>query len=47
MAPGMYNPLRQISAQGVFKGEGAVEVGGHVNGVEVSKIKMFGGLQVQ
>ena len=46
MAPGMYNPLRQIGlpakrepvlkqagAQGVFKGKGLVEIGGHVAGV--------------
>ena len=38
---------RQARAQCIFKREGAVEVGGHVAGVEVSKIKMFGGLQIQ
>jgi hypothetical protein len=43
----MYDPLRQIGSQCVFKGEGAVEVGGHVAGIVVSKIKMFGGLLVQ
>lgn len=39
--------LRQVSAQCVFKTKGAVEVGGHVGGVMVAKLKMFGGLQIQ
>ena len=47
MTPGMYNPLRQAGAQGIFKGEGAVEVGGHVARVVDSKIKMFGVLQIR
>ena len=39
--------LWQAGAQCIFNREGAVEVGGHVGGVVVSKIEMFGGLEIQ